>query len=76
MATGATGFEMGLVIGVDGVALGALFADPLLVIAVLPPEMLLDPDQIPEGMGRVVVQATGFGADEDPFPHLGGFPLQ
>lgn len=76
MATGTTRFEMGFVIGLNRVALCALFTNPLLVVTVLPPEMLLNPNQIPQRVGRVVVQATGFGANEHPFPHLGRLPLQ
>lgn len=46
MASGATGLEMGLVVRLNGVSLGALIADPLLVIAVLPSEMLLNANKI------------------------------
>lgn len=76
MAAGAAGLEMGLVVGLDGIGLGALGAHPLPVVAVLAPEVLLDADQVPEGVARVMMQAARFGAHEDPFPHLGGLPLQ
>ncbi|KAH0453312.1 hypothetical protein IEQ34_017636 [Dendrobium chrysotoxum] len=41
VAAGAASFEMGLVVGVDGVGLGAASTGPLLVRGVLTPEMLL-----------------------------------
>lgn len=44
VATGATGFKMGFVIRLNCVGFGALVTDPLLVVAVLAPEVLLDAD--------------------------------
>ena len=46
MASGATGFKMGLIIRLNSVALGTFFANPLLVVTVFSPEVLLDPNQI------------------------------
>ena len=44
MATGATGFEMGFVIRLNSISFGALVTDPLLVVAMLSSEVLLDAD--------------------------------
>ena len=77
MSSGTTGFEMGLVIGLNGVSFGAFVAHPLLVIAVLPAKVLLDPDEIAERVAGVVVQAAGLRAHKDPLLHLIlYFPLQ
>lgn len=77
MSSGATGLEMGLVIGLYGVAFGALVAHPLLVVAVFPPEMFLDSDKIAERVARVVVETTRLRADKHSLLHLIlYFPLQ
>lgn len=76
VASSAAGFEMGLVIGLNGVALGAFFTNPLFVVAVLPSEVLLDANEVAEGVARVVVQAGGFRAYENPLPHNRSLPLQ
>lgn len=67
---------MGLVIGLNGVALGAFLTDPLLVVAVLPSEVLLDANEVAEGVARVVVQAGGLRANENPLPHNRSLPLE
>lgn len=67
---------MRLVIGLHGVAFRAFLADPLLVIAVFPPEVFLDPHKIAEGVAGVVVKAAGLGADEDTLPSYRGLALQ
>jgi hypothetical protein len=76
MASGTAGFEVGFVIGLNGVSFGAFLTHPLLVIAVLPSEMLFDADKVAKGMAWVVVQATWFWADKNPLPHLLCLPLK
>ena len=76
MSAGAAGLEMSLVIRLDRVSFGALCADPLLVVAVLPPEVLLDPDEIAERVAGIVVEAAGLRAHKHPLPHLGRLPLE
>lgn len=46
------------------------------MVAVLPAEVLLDADEVAEGVARVVVQAARFGANEDPLPHRWRLPLE
>lgn len=69
---------MSLEIRVNSIGLGAAVADPLLVVAMLPPEVLLDPDEVAQGVAGVVVQARRLGAHEHPLPHYsrGALPLQ
>ncbi|CAA7401332.1 unnamed protein product [Spirodela intermedia] len=62
LAAGTAGLEVSLVVRLDGVGLGALAADPLLVIA--------------EGVAGVMVQTTGLRADENPLLHLRCLPLK
>ena len=75
MASGAAGFEVGFVIGLNGVALIAFLTDPLLVITVLSSKVLLDSDEIAEGVAGVVVQAARLRADENPLSHRRRLPL-
>lgn len=76
VASGATGFEMGFVIGLNGIGLGAFLTNPLLVVAVLPPEVLFNPDQVTQCVARVVVQASGLGANKNPLTDNRRLPLQ
>jgi len=76
VAPGTTGFEMCFVIRLHCIAFGASFTDPLLVIAVLPPEMLLYPNKITQSMARVMVQASWFRAHKHSLPHHWCLPLQ
>lgn len=76
MASGAAGLEMGFVVRLNCVAFGAFLTNPLLVVAVLPSEVLLNPNQITQRVARVVVQATRFGAHEHPLPHHRSLSLQ
>lgn len=55
MTSGTTSLEMRLVIGLNSIRFGALGTDPLPVTAVLPPKVLLDPNQVAESMARVMV---------------------
>ncbi|WVZ22503.1 hypothetical protein V8G54_001047 [Vigna mungo] len=64
MAPGATGFDVCLVIRLNSIPFGALVTDPLLVIAVLPSEVLLDAHKIPKGMTRVMVQTAWLWTDK------------
>ncbi|GMQ10940.1 hypothetical protein CsSME_00053745 [Camellia sinensis var. sinensis] len=45
MASSTTSLEMGLVIRLNSIAFGALLTNPLLIITMFPPEMLLDSDE-------------------------------
>jgi len=65
MAPSATGFDVCLVIRLNGIPFGALVTDPLLVIAVLPSEVLLDAHKIPKGMARVMVQTAWLWTHKD-----------
>lgn len=76
MAAGAAGFEMGFIIGLNGVAFGAFFADPLLLVAVFSPEMFFDSDEIAEGVAGVVVEAARLRADENTLSGHRSFALQ
>ena len=76
MASGTTGFEMSLVIGLNRVAFGTFLADPLLVIAVFPSEVLLDPNQVTEGVAGIMMEAAGLRAHEHALPHHGRLSLQ
>jgi hypothetical protein len=67
---------MGFVIGLNSIALGAFLTDPLLVIAMLPPEMLLYPNKITQRVAWIVVQAARLRANENPLLHHRILPLQ
>lgn len=66
MAPGATGFDVSLVIRLNSIPFGALVTHPLLVIAVLPSEVLLDSHKVPKGMARVMVQTSWLRAHKHP----------
>lgn len=66
MASGATGFDVCFVIRLNSIAFGALVTHPLLVITVLPPEVLLDPNKVTKGMTWVMVQTTRLWANKHP----------
>lgn len=68
MASGATSLEMGLVIRLHGITLGAPLTHPLLLVAVLPPVVLLDPNEVAERVAGVVVEAGRLRAHEHPLP--------
>lgn len=76
MASGAASFEMGFVIGLNCVTFGALVANPLLVIAVLSSEVLLDANKITEGVAGVMVQAAWLWAHEHPLLYDRSLSLQ
>lgn len=76
MTTGTTSFKMRLVIGLNSIAFRALFTNPLLVIAVLSPEVLLDTYQITKRMARVMVQATRLRAYKNALPYNGGLSFE
>ncbi|RDX99231.1 hypothetical protein CR513_17741, partial [Mucuna pruriens] len=75
MAPGATGFDVGFVVGLNCIAFGALVTNPLLVVAVLPPEVLLYSHKVPKGMARVMVQATWLRTHKHPLLLPLRFPL-
>lgn len=46
------------------------------MVAVLPAEVLLDANEVAEGVAWVVVEAARLGTDEDPLPHRRRLPLE
>ncbi|RWW15869.1 hypothetical protein BHE74_00002499 [Ensete ventricosum] len=64
---GSAGLRMGFPVGVHGVSFGALVTLPPL-LSMLPGEVLLDPCQVTERPGRVVVHARWLRANVDPLP--------
>lgn len=76
MAASAASFEMGFVVRMNCVPFWAFLTDPLLVVAVLPPKMFLNPHEIAERVARVVVQAARLRAYEHPLFGDRSFPLQ
>lgn len=76
MASGTTGLDVSLVIRLNRVPFGALVTHPLLVVAVLPPEVLLDPHKVTEGMARVMVQATWLRTNKHLLLHPLCLPLE
>ena len=65
---------MGLPVGLDGVALGALLALPLL-LAVFPTEVLLNTSQVSESSGRMVMNTSLLRANVDSLPRFFAGPL-
>lgn len=76
VASGTTGFEVSLVIRLHCIAFGASLTYPLFVVAMFPPEMLLDPNKVTQGMTRVMVQASWFRAHKHSFSNHWCLPLQ
>lgn len=76
MASSATGFEVGFVIGLNSISFGAFLTHPLLVIAVLPSEMLFYSYKITKGVAWVMVQTSRLRAHKNPFLHLLCLPLK
>lgn len=76
VAACAARLEVRLVIRLDGVSLRALLADPLPAVTMLPPEMLLNPDEVAERVARVMVKARGLRANKHALPGRRRVPLQ
>ena len=76
MASGTARFEVGFVIRLNGIAFRALVTNPLFVVAMLPPKMLLYPNKIAKSMTRVMVQTAWFWAHKHPLLHLLSLPLK
>lgn len=76
MASGTTSFEVSFIIGLHGISLGAFLTHPLLVVAVLPSEMLLDSYKISKGVAWVMVQTARLRAHKNPLLHLLCLPLK
>ena len=66
---------MCFVIGLHRIAFGASLADPLLVIAVFPSEVLLYSNKITQSMAWVMVQTTRLRAYKHSLLHHRRFPL-
>lgn len=71
---GSACLAMCLPIRLDGVLLRALVTLPFL-LPMLTAEMLLDSGEITERARRIVMDAAGFRANINPFPHLLSRPL-
>lgn len=68
---------MRLVIRLHSIPFVTFVTNPLLVIAVLPPEVFLDSNKVTKGMARVMVQTTWLRAHKHPFLlPLCGFSFQ
>lgn len=76
MTSSPTSLEMSFIIGLDGISFRTPSTDPLFIVAVFPPVVFLNPNQISKGMAWVVMQTCWFRANEHSFLHFRRFSLQ